>query len=127
VSDLREVEQRRETGIDIIYLPEMLYRGLTRPAAAKDALRCRKTRLDLPNESSRAALDAGGMRLGGSSIDSCSSGSTKVVVNTSKSARISPSKVWEEEGFKATRNRGTRHLPRNVPMHAYLLVSSSIL
>ena len=37
VSDLKEVEQRRETGIDIIYLPEMLYRGLTRPAAAKDA------------------------------------------------------------------------------------------
>jgi hypothetical protein len=45
VSDLREIEQRRDTGMDIIYFPELSvrYRGLTRSAAAKDALRCMKT------------------------------------------------------------------------------------
>lgn len=37
VSDLKEVDQRRETGIDIIYSSKIVYRGLTRPAAAKDA------------------------------------------------------------------------------------------
>jgi hypothetical protein len=37
VSDLKEVDQRRETGIDIIYPSKIVYRGLTRPAAAKDA------------------------------------------------------------------------------------------
>jgi hypothetical protein len=60
VSDLGEVDQRRETGIDIIYPSEIVYRGLTRPAAAKDAYgtaTAQQDRMDLPDGSSIASLD----------------------------------------------------------------------
>jgi hypothetical protein len=56
VSDLEEVDQRRETGIDIIYSFQIVYRGLTRPAAAKDAYgTAQQDRMDLPDGSSIVA------------------------------------------------------------------------
>jgi hypothetical protein len=57
VSDLEEVEQRRWTGIDIIYFPKT---GLSWPhetCGSQGRVLCRKTRMDMPDESSRASPD----------------------------------------------------------------------